>query len=276
MKYYDGLYENTDLLDDVALIALTSSNEIVNEKGKNDIVTNGDLKVDEVLRQELVRLDSEAIFLTEETCDPEMVKNKDFQKIFINNAPHHSVWVVDPIDGTGNYARDGYDWGTLIARVKGNHVCDGAIILPKYGDFIVSKPDGKSDTLKSAINRNGRQCMVSNQKDLSKAAVGMEPTSRDGLRDYYLPLLEKLAHEAGEWRNYGSGAVSLYKLITGEIDACVIPGYSWDMCPGKILVEAAGGYVCQLDGKPWEPWSKDGLFTATKELQNQILKVVNG
>jgi histidinol-phosphatase len=156
------------------------------------------------------------------------------------------VWVIDPIDGTKNYADAIPLWTTLIALVIDEEPVVGVIDVPVLGDRYAA-------ALGTGATRNGAPIRVSATSSLGEAVVvhsGIEEWSRDDR----LGDLARLARSVRRTRGL-SDAWGHALVAQGSADILVDhdPCGQWDYAAGKIIVTEAGGAMTTLAGARLHP-----------------------
>jgi myo-inositol-1(or 4)-monophosphatase len=157
---------------------------------------------------------------------------------------HGRRWIVDPLDGTGNFIR-GLPWfGVAVGFAADDRVELGVVYAPMT-DELFAAARGRGTTL------NGAPVRVSATSGLADGCVF---TSIDGgvcgdaVR---IRRFARVAERAGEMRSPNAALVDLAQVAAGRADAFWEDGLApWDMAAGSILVEEAGGTVSGLDGGP--------------------------
>jgi len=185
-------------------------------------VTEADLIVNQVLRQFLVR-DGEG-WLSEESADD------------LHRLKKHRVWVVDPLDGTREFVDGVPEWCVSVGLVENGRPIAGGICNPATGETLLGSPE-------TGLLCNGKRVGVSQKRDLAGALV----------------LASRTEFKRGEWepfqdthlviRPVGSVAYKLALVAAGLADATwtLTPKNEWDIAAGVALVEAAGGFVQDLE-----------------------------
>src|SRR5215831_9257130 len=191
----------------------------ISERGP---VTQADLLVNEVLRQVLVR-DGEG-WLSEESADD------------LHRLKRHRVWVVDPLDGTREFVDGVPEWCVSVGLVENGRPIAGGICNPANGETFLGSPE-------TGLLCNGKRVGVSQKRDLAGALV----------------LASRTEFKRGEWESFqdthlvirpvGSVAYKLALVAAGLADATwtLTPKNEWDIAAGVALVEAAGGFVQDLE-----------------------------
>jgi len=157
-------------------------------------------------------------------------------------------WVVDPLDGTVNFAH-GVPWFAVsIALEHRSQVVLGVVDHPVLGETFTAERGGGAwlSTGKGPF----RRVTVSGAGALPAAVLGTgfaggRLTARDAA------LVLQFIRTARGVRNLGSAAIHLAYVAAGRIDAYWEPGLNpWDFSAGVLLVEEAGGRVTDTDGAP--------------------------
>jgi myo-inositol-1(or 4)-monophosphatase len=161
-------------------------------------------------------------------------------------------WVVDPIDGTVNYAHGIPLAAVSIALEERNVRCQVPGVRSKtrsaqYATVVGVIYDPFQDELWTASRGeparcNGRVIRVSKRVKTSEAmaAIGFAKSKGSLLKS--LPYFGRLARRVRKVRNMGSAALALAYVAMGRFDAYVERGISlWDIAAGGLIVECAGG-----------------------------------
>ncbi len=210
-------------------------------KGPQDYLTATDGEVEKLVRTRLLEAFPEDTFLGEE--DGGQVSD--------------CTWVVDPIDGTSNFARGIPYFCVSIAFVLRGKAVLGVIYQP-MSDELYSAATGQGATL------NGEPIKTSNTTQLDKSLIEVGRASRQP-QEAYLGMLDKVMRSGAGIRGAGSGALAIANVATGRVDACFENHmYAWDCLAGLVLVEEAGGRVSDF-------LAGDGLLKG-----NQILAAAPG
>ena len=147
-----------------------------------------------------------------------------------------AVWVVDPIDGTANFARGTPHFCVSIACVVAGRVEVGVIYNPMLDELFAAKRGGGAWL-------NGEPLSVSSVDTIANAAVEVGWNSRAGF-DQYVGLLERVAATGASPSRTGSGALAIAYVAAGRSDGFVEHHINaWDCLAGNLLVSEAGGYV---------------------------------
>lgn len=189
-------------------------------KGPQDYITATDGEVEKLVRTRLLEAFPGDTFLGEE--DGGQVSGR--------------TWVVDPIDGTSNFARGIPHFCVSIAFVLQGVASIGVIYQPIL-DELYAAARGLGATL------NGEPIQAASTASLDKALLEVGRASRQP-QEIYLAMLNKVMTTGAAIRGAGSGALAVANVAVGRVDGCYESHmYSWDCLAGLVLVEEAGGRV---------------------------------
>jgi myo-inositol-1(or 4)-monophosphatase len=145
------------------------------------------------------------------------------------------TWVIDPIDGTANFARGIPHFCVSIAFVHDGRPLIGATCAPMYGELFAARRGGGATV-------NGRPMRVSATTDIRQATIEVGWSPRRPTPDYLALLQRVMATGAGSRRG-GSGALGLAYVAAGRSDGyCEMHMQPWDTLAGLVMVEEAGGW----------------------------------
>lgn len=152
-------------------------------------------------------------------------------------------WLIDPIDGSANFAHGYPAYAVSIALVHGSDITHAVILDPVR------------DELYTAVKGKGAACNdvalhVSTCLDLGSALVATVPPARDAPHAAsYLPTLAALLQGCAGVRLAGSCALSLAQLAAGRLDGFWMTGLQpWDIAAGALVVREAGGRLGDFAG----------------------------
>lgn len=195
-------------------------------KGPQDFLTVTDAAVETLVRERLKRLFPEDGFLGEES----------------GGTPGEAVWVVDPIDGTANFARRIPHYCVSIAFVGGNEMLLGAIYDPVHDELYFARAG-------RGAFRNGTKIRVAPTAAAGSACVELGWSTRIS-NGVYLDVLSKILGAGANVRRAATGALGLAYVADGRSDAYAeLHMHPWDCLAGLLLVREAGGVVCDFLGR---------------------------
>jgi len=227
------------------------------EKGNGTIVTEADREAESTIRDELKNSYEYPILGEEFGGD---IENTD------------TYWVVDPIDGTRNFANKQPLYGTAIALVEDGEPTVGVFYMPEL-DNLFYAVDGKG------AYRNQTKITVSEETDFSNAYYTISGIGRTKLHPHVSQL--------NRWiQQLGCALMSESWIASGWADVGVFGAFGpWDVAVGVILIREADGVVKTISSHStdWEE-IKDGRIVLGNEelvdsvltqLPNEVEKIVN-
>jgi myo-inositol-1(or 4)-monophosphatase len=194
-------------------------------KGRQDFLTEADGEVERLLAARVREKFPGDGFLGEEG----------------GGADADRLWVVDPIDGTANFARGIPHFCVAIAFVQYGQTELGAIFNPATNELFFARR-GRGATM------NGRPMAVSSTIGFDAATVEIGWSTRVANADYLRVVAATLERDANVRRG-GSGCLGVAYVADGRIDAYVeLHSNAWDCLAGMLMVEEAGGRVSPFLG----------------------------
>jgi len=218
----------------------------IEEKEPGDLVTIADRKAEDALTEGLLRLLPEARVIGEEACaaDPSLLDG-------INRG---TAWIVDPIDGTGNYAAGHSPFAIMVALVAEGETQAGWIFDPAIqrmchaaigqgafvdGDRVSARPTGHAPMV-AAINAR------------------------------YLPaevrgtIMERADGHFAQVETPRAAGEQYPRVVLGQNDIALYwRALDWDHAPGALFLTEAGGRIARFDGSPYRIGdNRTGLLAA--------------
>jgi myo-inositol-1(or 4)-monophosphatase len=203
----------------------------VKYKGVVNLVTEMDLLAEKVIVSEIRKRYPDHSLLAEEKTD------------LRGDSPYR--WVIDPLDGTTNYAHGYPVFSVSIALEKAGEVILGVVYDPTRDELFVGKK-GKGARL------NGRKIHVSSTPKLSECllATGFPYDIRETAADNF-DHFRNFALRAHAVRRAGSAALDLCYVAAGRFDGFwEMKLGPWDLAAGSLMVREAGGKVTDFLGTP--------------------------
>jgi myo-inositol-1(or 4)-monophosphatase len=179
------------------------------------------------------------------------------------------LWVIDPIDGTTNYAHTLPIFCVSIALLVEHKPHIGVVYNPMLDEmFWAVKGHG------AFLNKTGLQ--VSSESDLSRSLLSTGfpydlRESEDNNLDHFLKLI-KLTQGIRRW---GAAAIDISYVAAGRFDGFwEMKLYPWDTAAAVVFVEEAGGTVTDFSGGPFDPFQKEVLATNGK-IHPQMVEILS-
>jgi myo-inositol-1(or 4)-monophosphatase len=181
------------------------------------------------------------------------------------------VWVLDPIDGTFNYAAGSPMAGILLGLMRDGEPVAGLTWLPFTGQRYTAVVGGP-------LMKNGAAQPSLERAKLVDALVGAGSFSADSRGrfpgQYRVAVLENLSRLSSRLRMHGSTGLDLAYVADGILGGAIsFGGHVWDHAAGVALVRAAGGIVTDLAGEQWTPASRSAL-AAAPGVHAEILEIL--
>jgi myo-inositol-1(or 4)-monophosphatase len=201
-------------------------------KGDRDFATSVDLQIESAIKKSLAKATPAVPFLGEEGGG--------------DNDVSAAQWVLDPIDGTINFAKGSPLCTISLALLEAGQPVLGIVDAPLLGERFIARAGG-------GAYLNGAPLSVCEVPSLKEALVGVADFkvgigSAEENR-IHLGVLAGLAHQSLRVRMHGSAALDLAWLAAGRIHATVmLSNLPWDVTAGLLMVREAGGLVYDYDG----------------------------
>jgi histidinol-phosphatase len=241
-----------DRADAMALELFRSTELSVKHKADRTLVTQADTAIERMLRDELASaFPGDHVLGEEEGGDV---------------VPGGRQWVVDPIDGTANFAKGVPIWATLIALLEDGETTVGIASAPALQERYAAAKGG-------GATMNGRPIRVSSVSAIEDAHLSFhEPELLLGgeFRDAAHRLI------ADCWRSRAFGDFWGHALVArGAVDAVIEPSLNlWDIAALRVIVSEAGGRVSSFDGG--EAVHRTSALTTNGLLHEEMLRRLGG
>ncbi len=219
----------------------------VSNKGDIDLVTEADLASEKLIIERIKSHYPRHAILAEESGDT--------AGMLLADGTSEWKWIIDPLDGTTNYAHGYPCFCVSIALERAGKIEVGVIYDPMRDEMFAAER-GQGATL------NTRRMRVSDVEDLNRAMLctGFPYNVRE--RPNFVRDFEKFTMEAQAVRRDGSAAIDLAYLACGRFDGFWEDGLNaWDVAAGVLLIEEAGGQVTDFVGGPLNIYTPKVLAT---------------
>lgn len=227
----------------------------VREKSPRDLVTDADVASEQAIRQVIAAAYPDHGILAEESAAA-----GELHKSY--------CWIIDPLDGTTNYAHGLPCYGVSIAVACDNRLLAGVVLDPERGECFAASTGG-------GATLNGKPLSVSSITELQHAllAVSLPPALRDESPD--LQSFLRAAPKCQAVRRTGSAALNLAYVACGRMDGhWAHEIHAWDGAAGVLLINEAGGTTTNCNGGPYCLARADYLAAATPELHAELLALI--
>jgi myo-inositol-1(or 4)-monophosphatase len=257
---------------DVTLAAATAAGDVlrklwpkartVQSKGPRDIVTDADFAAQGVILDRVRAAFPDHAILSEEGRHD------------IDLASPLPTWIIDPLDGTTNYAHRLPVFAVSVALAWGGAVQVGAIHDPlRRETFYAAR--GAGAWLQRGRTRP-RPLHVSATTDLGEAVVGLDWAREPHLRALTLGALQRVATHCRTVRATGSAALGLAYVGAGLVDAYYHHMLQpWDVAAAALLITEAGGVINTPSGAPWR-LGEGQVVASNQGIQAALARVLRG
>ena len=227
----------------------------VKKKGDIDLVTEADLGSEKIIIKTIRRQFPTHTILSEESG--------------MYKGDHDCKWIIDPLDGTTNFAHNLSLFSISIAFAFRDKVVVGIVLNPETGELF-SAIKGKGATL------NSRAIKVSNSLHVSESLLvtGFPYNFKEILEPLMIRFTECLKASRGV-RRLGSAALDLSYVACGRFDGFWEQNLKpWDTAAGALIAREAGAVITDFSSSPFDINKKEILATNGK-IHDEMLSLLN-
>lgn len=246
---------------DAAISAATTAGETildayktdvaVESKSIDDIVTEIDYKSEEIITSQLAERYPDHSILAEESGEKEGSQYR---------------WIIDPIDGTTNYAKGIPHFSVAIALQIKDTLELGVIYLPSEDDLYTAERS-------HGAYLNGEPISVSTTGSFDQSFISIGHSPNDASNDDWIRSFKTINERSRRTRHMGSAATELAYLATGRFDGMYgTLFFPWDIAAGHVLVEEAGGRVEKLSD---DDQLTGGYVVSNNEIHGELISTVH-
>lgn len=230
--------------------------QITNKEGINNLVTEADHASEKAIIEVIRMANPDHFILSEETG--ELKSESEFK------------WIIDPIDGTVNFANGIPLCCVSIGLEKEGQMILGAVYNPFMNELFFAQR-GYGAYL------NDKKIQVSDETQVIKSCLvtGFPYTYLD-MPNGPLEVFSKLVRQGIPVRRLGSAAIDLCWVAAGRFDGFYEHKLqAWDSAAGFLMVEEAGGKITDYEGNYYSPYQPHLLATNGK-IHDELLAYVRG
>jgi myo-inositol-1(or 4)-monophosphatase len=233
----------------------------IRHKGARDVVTEVDHLAERLIMDEIRRTFPDDGILAEES---------GAHATSAGDAPTAGtgrVWVVDPLDGTVNYANGVPIFSVSIALAVDGDPAVGVVLDPVRDELFTAVRD-------HGARLNGQPIRNPSKRALDDCLIALGYAPRDWRSD-----LGDLRRAVRAARHFGSSALELSYVAAGRLDACILPtGMSnWDVAAAGLIAEEGGAVVTTTAGERWfdlsRPATSIGIVAAPARHHGRLLEL---
>jgi len=225
----------------------------ISYKKKQEIVTEADIGADKII-DKIIKSE----FPKHQILSEELVRSKKKSDF---------LWIVDPLDGTNNFAHGVPIFAVCIALAEKNNLKVGVVYLPYFKEIAWAVEDG-------GAYLNGKKIKASAIAKLDKSFIvtchGYAPEYKR--TDCHLhPLIDKAAQTT---RELGAAGYELVSTARGHVEGGYIIGTRpWDSAAGALILREAGGKATNFKGKEWKI-SDNNILYSNGKIHDELLKIL--
>lgn len=223
------------------------------KEGRHNLVTEWDNKAEESIIESIKAHFPDHAFLAEESGE--------------SGEKGGIQWIIDPLDGTVNFAHKIPMFSISIAAVSQNDVLSGVVYNPMMEElFIAEKEHG--------AYLNGERMKVTETAvlDSAIAATGFPYNVHENPL-CCLDHFQSFASMGIPLRRIGSAAIDLSYVAAGRFDAFwEVSLNPWDYAAAKLIIEEAGGQITNFKGEPYKTLEEGPIIASNGILHDQVAK----
>lgn len=252
----------------VAAVAATRAGSILLErygkphdiqhKGTIDIVTEADLASEELILDLLHKNLPGITVMAEESFSSGV------------DIPDEAVWIIDPLDGTTNFAHN-FPWFSVSIAFHDKGKSQAGVIFNPVQDELFC------GTLNGGAWLNDRPIKVSQVDVLQKALVATGfPYDIQERPDSIVAMLKTILIHSQGVRRPGAATLDLAYLACGRLDAFWEVGLKpWDTAAGSLLVEESGGTLSDFAGNSFSPFIPE-ILASNSRIHRDLVTLLHG
>jgi myo-inositol-1(or 4)-monophosphatase len=226
----------------------------IDVKGRNDFVSEVDRNAEAIIIEIIKKAYPDHTIVAEESG---------------NQAGNDYEWIIDPLDGTTNFLHGNPQFSISIA-MRHKRRFEVAVIYDPMRDELFTATRGQGSQL------NDHRIRVTNLPSLKTALIGTGfPFKTPQHTDAYLAMFKAMLLQVADLRRPGSAALDLAYVAAGRLDGFWEIGLQpWDMAAGLLIIEEAGGLVCDFNGG--HDYLRSGnLIAANPKVLKAILQTIH-
>jgi len=243
---------------DLLLQGFETSFKIEAKEGKHNLVTEYDLLCQKKIIERISSAFPSHLFLAEEED--------------VTSAPSDEIlWIIDPLDGTVNFAHGIPFFAVSIAAAKGNEILCGAIYCPTLGELFTAEKGAGAYLNQKKLSVNSHTA-----KGQALFSTGF-PYNVDENPLGCIERINAMLKMGLPVRRFGVAALDLAYVAAGRYSVFWEVGlHSWDMAAGKLLIEEAGGSVTLYDGSSHPIYGYHPILATNGHLHNEMVSFLEG
>jgi myo-inositol-1(or 4)-monophosphatase len=226
----------------------------IKEGSSTNLVTNVDREIEDFIKRGIRKNFPEDSILAEESAAEDFTSGKK--------------WIIDPLDGTTNFAHGLPIFCISIALEEEGTVTAGAVCNPIANEFFYGRR-GKGATF------NGKAIHVSKTMRLRESLlVTGFPYTIHSHPEHSLPFFNTLIVHAQGVRRLGSAALDLCYVAMGRFDGFFeVYLNAWDTAAGVLILTESGGSITDFEGRPYSIYQRE-LAASNGLIQDEMVSIL--
>jgi myo-inositol-1(or 4)-monophosphatase len=233
-------------------------------KNRSELVTQADTRCQQIIVDRIKETYPDHGFIAEEAGEGKIFKQPP-------RGAEPVWWVIDPIDGTNNFAHRMLSFTVSIAAMYEGEPIAGAIFEPATDSMFTAVKGGEAQL-------NSRRITASEDVIDEFSSVGLDSHFDNGVPAWATEVMQRT-----RFRNLGTTALQIAYVAKGSLVATIVfRPKLWDIAAGALIAEAAGAVVSDWQGNKVLPVDLDGyegqefkVITANKKVHAELLKLIN-
>ncbi|MFZ0033943.1 MAG: inositol monophosphatase [Sedimentisphaerales bacterium] len=236
----------------------------VSIKNDSELVTQADAQCQQIIINRIREAYPDHGFIAEEGNQGKIFKQ-------LPRGDELFWWVIDPIDGTNNFAHKMLLFTVSIAAMHKGEPIVGVVFEPATGSMFTAVKDGEAQL-------NGRRITAGEETMNVFSSIGLDSNFDDGVSRWTCEIMQKT-----RFRNLGTTALQLAYVAKGGLTATIAQHQKlWDIAAGALIAEAAGAIVSDWQGGKIFPVDLDSyqgqrlqVIAANKKVHTELLQLIN-
>lgn len=222
------------------------------QKSPGDFVTIADESAELALTPGLLKILPGSVVVGEEAS----AKDPDVMNALAGHAP---VWVVDPIDGTGNFASGKEGFVSMLALILADDVLASWIYHPVTGQMTIAEKGW-------GVTIDGKKVLPFKPIAEPKGVLAYGSRGVPGITE----LVDQRRDRLTQVKSSRAAGIDYVRMAQGEIDFTFFSGIMpWDHAPGAMVIRELGGHIGYIRGdetyRPSRALSADGILAARSQ-----------
>ena len=235
----------------------------VSIKNGNEMVTQADAKCQQIIVERIKETYPDHGFIAEEGDEGKIFKQEP-------RGAEQLWWVIDPIDGTNNFAHRMLFFTVSIAVMYEGEPIVGVIFEPATDSMFTAVKGGEAQL-------NNRRIIASEEKMDAFSSVGLDSHFDNGVPGWACEIMQRT-----RFRNLGTTALQFAYVAKGGLIATIVSSPKlWDIAAGAVIIDAAGAVVSDWQGGEIFPVDLDSyqghdfkVMTANKTVYTELLELL--